>query len=136
MATSNIVSGLGDSEEKKSKVTHEELRSKDCHVALDNEVGTRYALVKGEDIIVLYQPLPLSISCAIPRDRSRIFVFLQATGVRRTYNGPVRRPWPPYTLTLSCLSLGYNTSIHKGNRVQIESPNPDILLLICRLKCR
>jgi hypothetical protein len=59
MATSNTVSGLGDSEEKKSKVTHKELRSKDCHVALYNEVGPRYALVKGEGIIVLYQPLPL-----------------------------------------------------------------------------
>ena len=61
-------------------------------MAFNNEVGTRYALVKGEGIITLYQPLPLYITCVIPRERGRSFVFLQAAGVRDRYSGPVRRP--------------------------------------------
>jgi hypothetical protein len=112
MATSNILWFLDSEREKKSEqLTKSQVQRLSC--GFYNEIGTRYALVKGEGIIVLYQPLPLYVVCAIPRDRSRIFVFVQATGVRDRYSGPVRHHKLPPHVSRSV----YVTSMHKDNRV-------------------
>ena len=48
----------GKCEKKSMQLTKSQFQRLIC--GFDNEIGTRYALVKGEGIIVLYQPLPLS----------------------------------------------------------------------------
>lgn len=63
---------------------------------LYGEVDTRYALVKGEGIIFLYQPLPLFVGVRSHGTEIEFSYFFEPRVCGR-YSGPVRQP---YTRTL------------------------------------